>query len=189
MRRTSYRAPVEEWAAPKTYVSDRPGDGSSLPSGDEPSGTPGSSPGSDRSRAKPEPFDSKENLERHPAGPGSYGGPGPASTGDNAKVPVRTVGTPGEEYGHPYRTEVYNRRTASPARVVREVFRDGDNLDPGEGARNLGLPGPGSPSLPYPEDERNRSPANSLNSLGPEETHAPATGGVSPRYLAGRTRR
>lgn len=108
-----YRPPTDEIST-KTYISEKPSKGISRPSGDTINHPPGEGYKSDRSRTSPQPTDSKENLTRHPPGNGSYNVPGPSTdTGPVPKTdtPVRSPGTPGEEYGHPYKENVYPRRT------------------------------------------------------------------------------
>jgi hypothetical protein len=104
-----YRAPVEELSGYHTYTDEKSDKGIDAPRGDTTNHPPGESPKSDRDRARPESTDTKDNLERHtPANP-VYNTPGPSEPGQ--KIHVRTPGTPGEEYGHPYKDNVYPRRT------------------------------------------------------------------------------
>lgn len=109
-----YRAPVEDLQGVKTYESEKPSKGINDPSGDTTYHPPGESPKSDRDRARPESTDTKENLQKNMPGNWSFNTPGPSTdTGPNPKTdtPVRTPSVPGEEYGHPYKDNVYPRRT------------------------------------------------------------------------------
>lgn len=110
-KRAGYRAPAGELSGYRTYPSEKPTKGIYRSLGDTVEHPPGESPKSDRARARPQSTDSKENLERHPPGNWAFNTPGPSSKDDGQKVPVRTVGKPGEEYGHPYKNNVYPRRT------------------------------------------------------------------------------
>lgn len=101
--------PAGDLAGVRTFVSEKPAKGIQDSSGDTVNHPPGESPKSDRSRAKPQRTDTKENLERQPAGNWSYNAPGPSEPG--SKIHVRTPGTEGEQYGHPYKENVYPRRT------------------------------------------------------------------------------
>ena len=116
----AYRAPVEELTGVRTFVSEKPGKGIQAPSGDSISHPPGESPKSDRSRVRPQRTDTKENLERDIPGNWGYNTPGPS--GEGQKVHVRTPGTPGEDYGHPFKTNITPRRT------------DDNNSSPGDGS-------------------------------------------------------
>lgn len=163
----AYRPPESEWTT-QTYSAPR-----DRARGDDTSHLPGESPRSDRSRAAPKPDESTdENRQRSTPTP-SFNVPGPASGEGNQKIPCRSPGTPGEQYGHPYKFEVYDRRTASPSRVVamffRETLRPGHDYDPGDGAQDLGLPSLGE----YPRVDRR--PYEGLGPQGPDEPHMPGT--------------
>jgi hypothetical protein len=104
-----YRAPAGELSGYSTYRSEKPSKGIQDSSGDTIHHPPGESPKSDRERAKPQRTDTKENLKKTPPGNTVYNAPGPSEPGQ--KIHVRTPGTPGEEYGHPFKENVYPRRT------------------------------------------------------------------------------
>lgn len=104
-----YRAPAGELSGYRTYPSEKPTKGIYRSLGDTVEHPPGESPKGDRSRARPQSTDTKENLENHTPGNWAYNAPGPSS--DGQKVPVRTVGKPGEQYGHPYKNNITPRRT------------------------------------------------------------------------------
>lgn len=42
----------------------------------------------------------------------------PSDSSDGTKVPIRTLGKPGEDYGHPYKTRVDQRRNAELGPIV-----------------------------------------------------------------------
>lgn len=66
------------------------------------------------------------------------------------------------------------------ATFYRETFRPGDNLDPGQGAQNLGEPSPVNPSLPYYDTDRNdRYPGEVMNNIGPTDNN-PGSAKVIP---------
>lgn len=125
-----YRPPFGD-TAPKTFVGEKPSKGIDRPSGDTIDHPPGEGYKSDRSRSNPQPTDSKENLTNHLPG-AAYNTPGPSSdTGASPKTdtPVRTPGTPGDQYGHPYKENVYPRRTGGnlyPSFDERQRDQKGD---------------------------------------------------------------
>lgn len=107
--------PAGEYSGIQTFVSEKPSKGIQDLSGDSTSHPPGESPKSDRDRAKPQRTDTKENLERHTPSNTVFNVPGPSDdAGPNPKtnITVRSPGTPGEEYGHPFKENIYPRRTA-----------------------------------------------------------------------------
>lgn len=126
-----YRPPVGD-TSPKTYVSEKPSKGINHPSGDTIDHPPGEGYKSDRSRSFPQPTDTKKNLTRTPPGNGAYNVPGPSTdTGPTPKTdtPVRTTSVPGDEYGHPYKDNVYPRRTGGnlyPSFEERQRDQKGD---------------------------------------------------------------
>jgi hypothetical protein len=110
-RMGGYRAPAGELSGYRTYPSEKPTKGIDDALGDTTEHLPGESPKSDRERAKPQRTDTKENLERHTPGNTVYNVPSGSSKDEGQKIHVRSPGTPGEEYGHPYKENVYPRRT------------------------------------------------------------------------------
>ena len=121
-----YRAPAGELAGVRTFISEKPAKGIQDSSGDTINHPPGESPKSDRERALPQRTDTKENLTTYMNSP-SYNTP--SSSGEGSKVPIRTPGTPGEEYEHPYKENVYPRRTGSgvvPSYSERQQDQKGD---------------------------------------------------------------
>lgn len=114
-RRAGYRAPAGELSGYRTYPSEKPTKGIYRSLGDTVEHPPGESPKSDRERARPQSTDTKENLEQHTPGNWAFNAPGPSSKEDGQKVPVRTVGQTGEEYGHPFKTNITPRRTEANA--------------------------------------------------------------------------
>jgi hypothetical protein len=124
-RNAGYRAPAGDLAGVRTFVDEKPAKGIQDSLGDTIHHPPGESPKSDRERALPQRTDTKENLTEHRKGPPVYNTPGPSvpmsdretrtpgEPGQSDKIRVRTPGVPGEEYGHPYKENVYPRRTAS----------------------------------------------------------------------------
>lgn len=114
-RVAEYRAPVEELSGYRTYPSETSTKGIYRSLGDTVEHPPGESPKGDRSRARPQSTDTRENLEQHTPGNWAFNAPGPSSKEDGQKVPVRTVGQPGEEYGHPFKNNITPRRTEANA--------------------------------------------------------------------------
>lgn len=106
-----YRAPAEELSGYRTYPSEKPSKGIDSPSGDSIHHSPGESPRSDRDRAAPMRPGQKEELLQTTPGNAAFNTPGPSSQNDGQKIHVRSPGIPGEEYGHPYKENVYPRRT------------------------------------------------------------------------------
>ena len=122
-----YRAPVQELSGYRTYPNEKSTKGINDSSGDSVEHSPGESPKSDRERAKPQRTDTKENLERHTPGNAVYNTPGPSEPGQ--KIHVRSPGTPGEEYGHPFKENIYPRRTAKgmyPSYEERQKGQEGE---------------------------------------------------------------
>lgn len=123
-----YRAPVEDLSGYRTFTNEDSAKGIHKPSGNSVYHQPGESPRSDRERSLPQPNDTKQNLEQHtPANP-VYNTPGPSNESEGQKIHVRTPGTPGEEYGHPFKENIYPRRTddASPgSRAATDVTAKG----------------------------------------------------------------
>lgn len=99
-RQAGYRQPASDLAGVKTFVSEKPSKGIDAPSGDS-SRSPGEAPRSDRDRALPKPPSNKQDQTEHRKGPPVYNVPGYSDSGQ--KVPVRTLGKPGGEYGHPWK--------------------------------------------------------------------------------------
>lgn len=110
-RQAGHSAPAGEMFGIQTFVSEQPAKGIEEPLGDSIYHAPGESPRSDREQAKPQRTDTKENLTKKPPNPPVYNTPGPSEPG--TKIKVRSPGVPGEEYGHPYKENVYPRRTAA----------------------------------------------------------------------------
>lgn len=113
-----YRAPAGDLAGVRTVVEEKPAKGIDDALGDTIEHPPGESPKSDRERAAPQRTDNNRDLENDLPGPPVYNTPGPAvsprsppSPKPESKFKMRTPGTPGEEYGHPYKENVYPRRT------------------------------------------------------------------------------
>lgn len=127
---------------------------------------PGDAPHSDRDRAVPRDHSTPENRERHPPGGGAYqkpgwsGGTAPSSApsgsngaGQGKPTPVRSPGVPGEQYGHPWKSDPNQRRTAD---FYLERF-------PNTGGE-LGRPSRYNPVNPHPDPEHgNHPPANTLD--------------------------
>ncbi len=108
-KRADYRAPVNELSGVRTYPSEKPSKGIDGQSGTTTHHSPGESPRSDRDRAAPmRPGQKDELLQKTPAN-AVFNTPGPSEPGQ--KIRVRTPGTRGEEYGHPYKLNVMPRRT------------------------------------------------------------------------------
>ena len=108
-KKSDYRAPAGDLAGVHTFVSEKPFKGIYEPLGDTVEHLPGESPKSDRSRAKPQRTDTRENLERHTPANAVFNTPGPSEPGQ--KIHVRSPGTPGEDYGHPFKLNIMPRRT------------------------------------------------------------------------------
>lgn len=108
-RKAAYRAPAGELSGYRTYPSEKPSKGIDAPSGTTIHHSPGESPRSDRERAAPmRPGQKEELLQKTPANT-VFNTPGPSEPGQ--KIHVRTPGTRGEDYGHPYKLNVMPRRT------------------------------------------------------------------------------
>jgi hypothetical protein len=114
-----YQAPVGDLAGVRTVTDEKPAKGIfDRTLGDTIEHPPGETWKSDRDRANPEMTDNSNDLTKHPPGPPVYNTPGPATKGEPAspipksKIKMRTPSTPGEEYGHPYKENIYPRRTA-----------------------------------------------------------------------------
>lgn len=114
-------APAEEMFGSRTFVGEKPAKGITLPQGDTIEHLPGETGKSDRARSYPQRTDNKKDLTRKTPGPPVVNTPGPSTGGwntpsgpvtPNEKIKVRSPGTPGEEYGHPYKENIYPRRTA-----------------------------------------------------------------------------
>lgn len=107
--------PAGDLAGVRTFVSEKPAKGIQDSLGDTTTHPPGETPKSDRDRAKPQRTDTRENLERHPPGNGSFNTPGMAAPSGNPRPTVtpRTTGVPGEQYGHPSKDGISPRRTAT----------------------------------------------------------------------------
>lgn len=119
--------PLGDLSGYRTVVDEKPAKGIQDSSGDTIEHSPGESPKSDRSRALPQRTDTKENLGRHTPGNWGFNAPGPSEPGSTIKV--RTPGTPGEEYGHPYKENVEPRRTEAglfPPYSKRQKNQQGD---------------------------------------------------------------
>lgn len=119
IRSADYRAPAGDLAGVRTVVEEKPAKGIPDKSlGDSIEHIPGESWRSDRERTSPQLPDNTNDLTKHPPGPPVYNTPGPATKGEPAspipksKIKMRTPSTPGEEYGHPYKENIYPRRTA-----------------------------------------------------------------------------
>jgi hypothetical protein len=104
-----YQAPAGELSGVRTYPSEKPSKGIDTPSGTTIHHSPGESPRSDRDRAAPmRPGQRDELLQKTPAN-AVFNTPGPSEPGQ--KIHVRSPGTRGEDYGHPFKTDVTPRRT------------------------------------------------------------------------------
>lgn len=108
-RRADYRAPAGELSGYRTYPSEKPTKGINAPSGDSVHHSPGESPRSDRDRAAPMRPGQKDELLQTTPGNAVFNTPGPSEPGQ--KIHVRSPGTPGEEYGHPFKENIMPRRT------------------------------------------------------------------------------
>jgi len=106
-----HSAPANELFGIQTVVSEKPAKGIEDPLGDSIYHPPGESPKSDRSRSAPQRTDNREDLENHTKGPPAFNTPGMPERGEAMRV--RSPGTPGEEYGHPYKDNIAPRRTAT----------------------------------------------------------------------------
>jgi len=100
----SYSPPASELPGVQTLVTqdsqkNLPGD-TGKPSKDQDKSRP-SNP-EHRERVLPLPNELTDGRVRHTPGNGSYNGPSHADPHKGDKVPVRTTGIPGEQYGHPY---------------------------------------------------------------------------------------
>ena len=104
-----YRAPAGDLSGYRTYLNEKSTKGINSPSGDSIHHPPGESPKSDRDRALPQRTDTRENLEQHTPANAVFNTPGPSEPGQ--KIHVRSPGTPGEEYGHPFKMNIMPRRT------------------------------------------------------------------------------
>jgi hypothetical protein len=122
-RQAGYRAPAGELSGYRTYPSEKPTKGIYRSLGDTVEHPPGETPKSDRARARPQSTDSKKNLEQHTPGNWAFNAPGPSSKEDGQKVPVRTVGQRGEEYGHPFKENITPRRTGGEIPTYSERQR------------------------------------------------------------------
>jgi hypothetical protein len=111
MRLADYRAPAGDLSGYRTYPSEKPSKGIGTPSGDSIHHAPGESPRSDRDRAAPMRPGQKDELLQKTPGNVVFNTPGPSSKEEGTKIHVRSPGTPGEEYGHPYKLNVTPRRT------------------------------------------------------------------------------
>ncbi len=110
-----YRAPAGELSGYRTYPSEKPSKGIDAPSGDSVHHSPGESPRSDRERAAPMRPGQKDELLQKTPGNAVFNTPGPSSKEEGTKIHVRSPGTPGEEYGHPYKLDIAPRRTEASA--------------------------------------------------------------------------
>lgn len=162
-----YRLPAGDLAQVRTFVNEDGAEGIYTPWDNENYHAPGEVIGPDRDRVAPQPVDTKQNLSITylPWSP-VYNTPGPSpnntryESGPNIgernihKDMARTQSQPGEEYGHPWKDNVYPRRTE--ASFYRETFTPGDNMDPGVGPRDIGYPGPYNPFLktPMPNEDQ-----------------------------------
>lgn len=113
-----YRAPAGELSGYRTFPGEKPTKGIDSPSsGDSVHHSPGESPRADRERALPKrPTTREDAIQKTPANT-VYNTPSGSDVNEGQKIHVRTPGKPGEEYGHPYKENVYPRRTddAQPA--------------------------------------------------------------------------
>jgi len=127
-RMADYRAPAGDLTGYRTFVSEKPAKGIDSPLGDSVYHSPGESPRSDRERALPEYPSTRDDLvQKTPANP-VYNTPPASNKNDGEKIHVRTPGVPGEDYGHPYKENIYPRRTddASPgSRAAGDVTAEG----------------------------------------------------------------
>jgi len=155
VKNADYRAPAGDLAGVRTVTDEKPAKGIQDSLGDTIHHPPGESPKSDRERAKPQRTDTKENLRRNLPYP-TFNTPGPSvpmadrdtrtpgEPGQSDKIRVRTPGVPGEEYGHPYKENVYPRRTTAadeePLDLDKEAgmfpsYSDRQRKQKGEAAR------------------------------------------------------
>lgn len=118
--RSAYQAPVGDLFGVRTVTDEKPAKGiwEQGGLGDTIEHPPGETWKSDRDRAIPETTDNNHDLTENRAGPPVFNTPGPATKGEppspipKSKLHMRTPSTPGEEYGHPYKENIYPRRTA-----------------------------------------------------------------------------
>ena len=110
--RTAVRPPVNEWST-KTYVDERSDKG--IEEGGK-STLPGDSytPGSAERDVLPLPKEHGKGRD-NVLPEANYNGPGPSNPSEGEKVPIRTLGKPGEEYGHPYKNNITPRRVEAEA--------------------------------------------------------------------------
>jgi len=129
IRGAGYQAPAADLAGVRTFVDEKPAKGINDPLGDSIYHAPGETWKSDRERSLPETTDNNVDLVEHRHGPPVYNTPGPATKGQPAspnpqsQFKMRTPGTPGEEYGHPYKDNVYPRRTATGEGSEEEMLQ------------------------------------------------------------------
>ncbi len=96
-RRRAYRAPVQEWAAPKTFTSLGPSKGLHVPDVVDKGQSNNSwpvPPGDKREKERPLPLPSDHDKYRDKV-------IGPTYYNKNDYVPTRTKSVPGDQYGHP----------------------------------------------------------------------------------------
>ena len=145
VKQAGHAAPAGELFGVRTVVEEKPAKGIALPLGDSIHHDPGESPKSDRERAKPQRTDTKENLDKDPPGPPVFNTPGPSvpmrdrdtrtpgEPGQSDKIRQRTPSVPGEEYGHPYKDNIYPRRTdgndtVEPSRTAEDLNEEESRL-------------------------------------------------------------
>lgn len=104
---------------------------------------PGESPHSTRDQAAPQPpATNPAGKEKHPPTP--TGLQGPALSGSGDRVPVRSPGVPGEQYGHPFKGPNPGQRRVGDFYLERFPNTGG----------GLGRPSPSNPLSRHPDTER-----------------------------------
>lgn len=144
--------PAGDLAGVQTYTTERHQKGIP-PSSDPGSRLPGDSPRSTRDQAAPQPpSTNEEGKVQHPPAPTGFQGPGPSGSG--VKVPVRTLGKPGDQYGHPFKGNNPGQRRTGDFYLERFPNTGGEP----------GRPSQYNPLSRHPDTEhRDHPPAQSLD--------------------------
>lgn len=104
---------------------------------------PGESPHPTRDQAAPQPPSTNPaGKEKHPPNPKGLQGPALSSSGD--RVPVRSPGVPGDQYGHPFKGSDPGQRRVGDFYLERFPNTGG----------GLGRPSPSNPLSRHPDTER-----------------------------------
>jgi hypothetical protein len=102
-----------EMAGVQTFVSPTKGRTDESPEGNE-----NERPYASKNKVRGIPLPSEHKKDRTQKTPGNHSFNVPSGTEDGTKVPIRTKSTPGEDYGHPYKENVYPRRTLVSESVI-----------------------------------------------------------------------